>query len=168
MKLIDRYFEHPVIWDFAISGGLAFFGAICVTRGFLAVPTVDHLYSTVSDMSTISLTMGGFILTLVTLLISFKSTNKIDKSNVQETDKVFDLFFASPFYFRTIKILNNSIKSLVVVALIGYILKLSLTQTTAFALFLYCIFGIAVIILTVVRCVVILSTIVAMQEERET
>jgi len=166
MKLLDIYFNRPVAWDFGIAGALAIVGGFFLKKQYLAIPTVDHLYSTVSDMSTISLTMAGFILTLVTVLISFKSTNKIDKNNVQESDKIFDLFFASTLYFRTIKLLNNAIKSLAFIALMGYILKLGLKSSTAFILFLYSMFGIAVIILTVIRCVVILTTIVKMQEEK--
>lgn len=165
--MLNFYFKYPVLNDYLISGLIVLFARFLLNHNCLSIPKADHLYSTVSDMSTIALTMAGFILTLTTVLISFKSTNKTDRNNVQESDKVFDIFFVSKLYFETIHILNNSIKSLSVIALAGYSLKLILPELILLPLYLYCIFGIVVIALTVIRCVVILTTIVKMQETNQ-
>ena len=164
--MLNFYFKRPIISDYTISGIVVIIVWYLLCSNYLIIPKADRLFSTVSDMSTIALTMAGFILTLTTVLISFKSTNKIDKNNVQESDTVFDLFFASKLYFDTIKILNNAIKSLSIIALIGYLLKLVLSEVYLLQLYLYSVFGIVIIVLTVTRCVFILTTIVNMQKEK--
>ena len=164
--MLNFYFKRPILSDYAIASLVVIIAVFLLGSNCLSLPNADRLFSTVSDMSTIALTMAGFILTLSTVLISFKSTNNIDKGNVQQSDKVFDLFFASKLYFETIKILNNAIKSLSTIALLGYILKLSLSESYLSHLYLFCIFGIVIIVLTVIRCVIILTTIVKMQEEK--
>jgi magnesium-transporting ATPase (P-type) len=164
--MLNFYFKRPIVNDYVISGIIVFIARYLLCHNYLTIPKADRLFSTVSDMSTLALTMAGFILTLTTVLISFKSTNKIDRNNIQESDKTFDLFFASKLYFDTIQILNNAIKSLSIIALLGYILKLTLSESFLSTLYLYCVLGIIVIILTVMRCVLILTTILKMQKEK--
>lgn len=162
--MLDRYFKNPLIWDYLLSTLLAVIAGYFVHRNCLKIPSEDHLYSTVSDMSTTALTMAGFILTLLTVLISFKSANKINRTQVREDDKVFDVFFISKLYFQTVSILKNAIKSLTIIAITGYILKLILDKTNYFLLYFFCIFGVAVILLTLWRSILILASIVKMQE----
>lgn len=165
--MLNFYFRFPVVVDYIVGVLVAFVVWFLLSHDYLSAPKADRLFATVSDMSTISLTMAGFILTLTTVLISFKSTNKTDRNNVLETDRVFDLFFVSKLYFDTVQILNNSIKSLSVIALTGYAIKLTISELFLSPLFLYCVLGIVVITLTVIRCVIILTTIVKMQEEKQ-
>lgn len=162
--MLDRYFRNPLIWDYVVSTLFVVVALYLVHIRFLEIPSEEHLYSTVSDMSTIALTMAGFILTLLTVLISFKSTNKIAKDQVKEDDKVFDLFFVSKLYFQTVEILKNGIKSLTIIAITGYALKLALNKMNYPVLYFFCVFAIVVILLTLWRSVLILANIVKMQE----
>lgn len=162
--MLDRYFKHPVFWDYVISFFITVTVSYFLKMGYFKIPSTEHLYSTASDMSTISLTMAGFILTLLTVLISFKSTNKIDKQNIQENDKIFDIFFVSKLYFQTVVILKNAIKSLTLIALIGYLLKLTLNSDTLLIMYFYCIFSISILLFTLWRSILILGRIVKMQE----
>lgn len=162
--MLDKYFKHPVVWDYMIAAGIVSIVFKLVILGYLNVPTEDHLYSTVSDMSTVGLTMAGFILTLLTVLISFKSTNKVNADDIGEDDKVFDIFFASKLYFSTVEILKNAIKSLTIVSLSGYTLKLFLKSTNNNILYFFCIAGATIILLTVWRCILILTRIIKIQE----
>lgn len=161
--MIDQYYKSPVFWDVSISLSLVGLVALLIYKDILHLPTEDHIYSTVSDMSTVALTMAGFILTLVTLLISFKSTSKINSNIAQEDNATFDLFFASNLYPQTVRILNNSIKEISVIALLGYFLKLTIDSSHYYVLFYDCVFGGCVILLTVWRCVAILTRIVKIQ-----
>lgn len=56
-----------------------------------------------TDLITISLTLAGFILTLITVLITFKSSSKIKKLEVDSKEPIFDLFFATSLYFETVR-----------------------------------------------------------------
>lgn len=162
--MLDTYFKNPLLWDYILSTLFTLIAWYFVSIQIVTIPKEEHLYSIVSDMSTISLTMAGFILTLLTVLISFKSANKIDKQQVKDDDKVFDLFFASKLYFQTITILKNAIKSLTLIAILGYILKLTLNKNNYSILYFFCVFAIIIILLTLWRSILILTNIVRMQE----
>ncbi len=165
--MFDKYFRNPVKWDFLISLVLSVSVWFFVRRGIISVPNEDNLYSMLSNISATALTMVGFIFTLVTILISFKSSNKVDKNNIKPDDSVFDMFFASDLYFETTSILNNAIKSLTFVALSGYLIGLFSRNIIENSLFYYCIFGVCVILLTILRSIFILTKIIKMQTEGE-
>lgn len=166
-KLLDRYFRNPILIDYILAF-LAVIAAFClVLNGHLYLPSTDRLYSTVSDICTVSLTMAGFILTLLTVLISFKSTSRVDSKNLKIDDSVFDIFFTSSLYFRTVEILKNAIISLTFVSLCGYLLKILFNSPEMPVLFYYCIFSVIIVILTVLRSVIILSSIINMQRDDE-
>lgn len=163
--MVDSYFKRPVFWDCILASSGIILAWLFLHKGYIILPSLDRLFSTVSDMSTISLTMAGFVLTLVTVFISFKSTIKVDANASSENTKVFYLFFASRLYYQTMKILNNAIKSLAIIALLGYFLKLILLPDIARVLYFYCVAGAIIIMLTVFRSAFILTTIVKMQED---
>ena len=62
----------------------------------------------VSDLANTGFTSAGFILTILTVIITFKSASRISKQNYQEDNTVFELFFASDLYFETVKILKTA------------------------------------------------------------
>jgi hypothetical protein len=165
MKILDRYFRHPVFYDFLFSTVVAILLIIGMHKGTIIAPSTDLLYSMVSDLSTVSLTLAGFLLTLITVLISFKSTNRIDRDDIKETDTVFDIFFASALYFETIKHLKSGIVSLVFIAVAGYVLKLSIAENVAYYLLPFNAAGLMIVVFSLSRGVIILSQIVKMQKE---
>ncbi|WP_418650140.1 hypothetical protein [Tenacibaculum aestuariivivum] len=117
-----------------------------------------------SDLSNIGLTCTGFILTLLTVLITFKSSSKVSKENYSNENSLFEMFFASDLYFMTVKILKNCIKSLIFISVFGYSLKLGLKQEYLKFTFFYNVLGLTVLALTLWRCLMILTKILKMQE----
>ncbi len=166
MKILDRYFRHPIFYDFLSSITVAILLIVGLRNGKIVAPSTELLYSMVSDLSTVSLTLAGFLLTLITVLISFKSTNRVDRDNIKESDTVFDIFFASALYFETIKHLKSGVVSLVFVAVVGYILKLSLAKEMAYYLLPFNAAGLIVVVFSLLRGVIILTHIVKMQKEQ--
>ena len=131
---------------------------------FINLPKIDRSLSITSDLSNVGLTSAGFILTLLTVLITFKSSSKITKENYTNNNSLFELFFTSDLYFLTVKILKNCIKSLIFISVFGYCLKIGLTQNKLQFTFFYNIFGLTIISLTLWRCLLILTKILKMQE----
>jgi hypothetical protein len=162
-RLLDIYFRRPILSDLVLAFAAVLSAKYLVQASVLFIPPTERLYSTVSDVCTVSLTMAGFILTLLTVLISFKSTSRVDPENIKMSDKVFDIFFISPLYFQTVKILQNAILSLTSMALIGYLLKILFNSPEMPILFFYCIFSVTIVMLTILRSVIILSSIIKMQ-----
>ena len=128
------------------------------------LPKDERSLSMTSDLANVGLTSAGFILTLLTVLITFKSGSQINKSNYSEDNSLFDLFFASNLYFTTVRILKNCIKSLILISVIGYALKLGLQKEFLKYIFFYNVFGLIIIGLTLYRCLLVLTKILKMQK----
>ena len=162
--MIDKYFRRPIFWDYLLSA-IVIITALCLkNHGLIKLPKEEYVYSIISDLSTVSLTMVGFILTLVTVLVSFKSSSKIEQPCNSEKNSVFNIFFSSILYFDTVRHLKNGIKSLTLIALTGYTLKLTVDHLKYELLFLYCFGAIVVIIMTIGRSLLILSQIIKIQQ----
>lgn len=162
--LLDTYFKRPLLFDFIISislVGILYFGVI---KWCIELPKPDRLNTIASDLAAISFTAAGFILTFLTLLISFKSSSKITKEDYSEDEPLFNLFFASDLYFITVRILKNCIKSLIITASVGYFLQLILPLYLVEYVFFYNVFALTIIVLTLFRCLLILNKILQMQE----
>lgn len=162
--ILDKYFKHPVFWDYTISLFVVLTSMVLYYNEYFNLPKVERSISLTSDLSNVGLTSAGFILTLLTVLITFKSGSKITKENYTDNNSLFELFFVSDLYYITIKILKNCIKSLIFISVVGYGFKLGIKQSFLQYTFFYNIFGLSIIALTLWRCVLILSKVMKMQE----
>jgi hypothetical protein len=162
--MLDTYFKKPVFWDFLIALFSMAIIAFLDYKNLFKLPKSDYSLDMASDLSNISLTSAGFILTLLTVLITFKSGSNLTKENATESNSLFELFFTSPLYFETVKYLKNCIKSLIIIAIFGFSLKLGLSKDIREYIFYFNVVGLIVIIMTLWRCLLILSKILEMQE----
>jgi hypothetical protein len=162
--MLDTYFKKPVFWDYLIAAAVMSVVAILNFKEYYILPKDEYSLDMASDLSNISLTSAGFILTLLTVLITFKSGSNLTKEQATESNTLFELFFTSPLYFETVKYLKNCIKSLITIAIIGFSLKLGLTKGFREYIFFFNIIGLIVIVMTLWRCLLILSKILEMQE----
>ena len=165
--MIDRYFKAPLLWDYTIANLLFVLCIILKIKGVISLPKSDYAISIASDLSNVALTLAGFILTLLTVLITFKSGSKLTKKSNIDDEKIFDVFFITGLYFETVKHLKNCVKSLVIIAILGYSLKICLPEESRHYIFFYNVFGFIIIILTLVRSLLILTKIIHLQKEDE-
>lgn len=162
--MIDRYFRRPLLWDYFFAITLSVIVIILYNKTYITLPKEEYIISIASDLSNISLTLAGFILTLLTVLITFKSGSKVTKESSNEHDSLFELFFATDLYFQTVKHLKNCIKSLITITVLGYSLKLGLNQNYYFYIYFFNVFGLVIIVLTLSRSLLILTKIINMQK----
>jgi hypothetical protein len=163
--ILDKYFRRPLFWDYLICSVICLFTVYLVYNGKIKLPSKEDSIAVTSDITNISLTLSGFILTLLTVLITFKSGSKIRKIELESDEPIFNLFFASRYYFVTVKHLKNCIKSLIFIAVIGFIIKLFLPTDYKKKAFFFNVIGLGIIILTISRCVLILTKVLELQEE---
>ncbi|HLP14467.1 MAG TPA: hypothetical protein VK177_21230 [Flavobacteriales bacterium] len=163
--MLDKYFKAPLFWDYllaSIFSGAPFFFYL---KSKIDLPEDNFIISMTSDLSNVALTLAGFILTLLTVLITFKSGSNVQEKPDETKKSVFELFFASGLYFLTIKHLKNCIKSLLLMATIGYSLKLCLSPSHYHLMYFFNIFSLVIIILTLWRSLLILTKILKLQKE---
>jgi hypothetical protein len=162
--ILDIYFKRPIFWDYLIGSITVLVLTILFRDEKLSLPSTQDSYSLTGDLTNISLTLIGFILTILTVLITFKDNSNIKVAN--EDDPVFTKFFATSYYFETVRHLKNCIKSLTIITTFGFFLKLSLTIELRKLLFFYNVLGLIIVMLTVYRCLLILSKTLELQRTK--
>lgn len=165
--MIDCYFKRPLILDYIISSLILTSAIVLYKKDLIELPSCDYSISIATDLSNISLTLSGFILTLLTVLITFKGGAKIKKDDYTDNDTIFDVFFTTGLYYETIKHLKNCVKSLIFISILGYSLKIGLHHRFIHLLFFYNIFGFAIIIFTLIRSLLILTKVINLQKTSE-
>lgn len=162
--ILDYYYKRPVLIDYFL-GLIIAFAVFLVCRKYgidINLGKSDNSIST--EIANSSLTFSGFVITFLTLLITFKngsSSQNVDGALPNKT--IFDSFLSSPLYFSSTTILKNCVKSLIGLAIIGYVLLLSVPESIKSLLFYYSILGLVIILLTIWRCIYVLSKIIDFQ-----
>lgn len=160
--ILDIYFKRPIFWDYILSVCITSALIFCFLRDKITLPDDNDSYSLTGDLTNIALTMGGFILTILTVLITFKDNSS---ANVNaDGAPTFNRFFSTDYYHETVRHLKNCIKSIIVIAALGFFFKLALIQDVREYLFFLNVFGITIIIFSVYRCLLILSRILELQK----
>jgi len=161
--ILDIYFRKPVFWDFLTATIITFILYILYKNSHIALPENQDSYSLAGDLTNITLTLSGFILTILTVLITFKDNTRTNE-NIDDSN-VFNKFFNTKFYYETVRHLKNCIKSIVTVSAIGFFLKLFLLKELREYFFFFNSFGLIITILTIWRCLLILSKILSFQKD---
>lgn len=163
--MIDIYFRRPLLYDYLfcslITGGLY----ILYVRHLISIPKAEASVSTTTDLATIALTLAGFVLTLLTVLITFKTGARIPNAEDNENIPLFDLFFSTGLYYRTTSLLRGCIKSLLFVAILGFTLKLFLTEALTKYIYFANVIGLIIIATTLSRSLLILTNIINLQKQ---
>ncbi len=162
--ILDIYFKRPLFWDYFIATCCIGVLILLISNERISLPVAQDSFSLTGDLTNISLTLVGFILTILTVLITFKDNSSNSISS--EEEPVFNKFFSTVYYFETIKHLKNCIKSISLIAVLGFSFKLFLTDTNRIYLFYYNVFGLIIIMLTIYRCLLILSKILELQKSK--
>lgn len=163
--MIDVYFRRPLLYDYLLCGIITCMLYFLHTRQLLIIPKAEISVSTTTDLSTIALTLAGFVLTLLTVLITFKTAAKIPNRQGNENIPLFDMFFSTGLYYRTITLLKGCIKSLIFVAILGFTLKLFLTDVFTKYIYFSNVVGLTIICTTLWRSLLILTNIVRLQKQ---
>ncbi len=159
-RVLDFYFRFPILMDYLVGFSLLCLVHYCVKNCILEIPKEESILNYASETTTILLTLAGFILTFLTVLITFK-TGKVEES---ENITLMEKFCNSSLYKDTTTLLKNGIKSLIFITLVIYILRF--VNIFGIWLLYYCIIlGVAVLLLTILRALFILDNILDFHTE---
>lgn len=162
--ILDKYFVRPVFYDYLFSSLILIMLYIADLKEKITLPKADDSYDLTSDVTNIALTLAGFILTIITVLITFKDNSKNDNGELSEDHTAFARFFSSDFYFETIIHLKNCIKSVMTIAALGFFLKLFISEEYREFFFFFNALGVIIIITTIWRCTIILGKVLELQK----
>lgn len=163
VKILDKYYKYPVFYDYLISIIIIFLLVILERKDIINIPEKKFSYEFASDIGAIGLTISGFILTLITILISFKSSQILGEEKLKNDSNTFKIFLASDLYKSSIKILQNGVISLIIISFVIFLTKLLYLDDISDYIFYLNIVGLVVILSTFLRCYYVLGLILKMQ-----
>lgn len=163
--LLDVYFNNPVKYDYIISFLFVFFLKRYFINQHICIPGIEQIMALASETVTILLTLAGFILTFLTVLITFKLDAGKYESKPEEDMSLLEKFSHSGLYFDTTNIFKNSIKSVVFASLLIYFVRILSVNLSDEWVFLITVGGVVILILTLARNLFILDKILEMQKE---
>jgi len=165
-KVLDIYFNKPVLIDYLV-GILIATSIFLLDNKYKILGEIDNnnLVNFSSDIASVGLTVAGFILTLLTILITFKSTEDQRLKELSNSSSSFEIFFGSPLYFKAVKILQNAVGSLAVVSIVLFLVKLFLHSNWQNLLLYLNLLGVLVILTSFFRSLFILHSLVKLQNK---
>lgn len=159
-KILNFYFRFPVAIDFAIGIGIVFLINYYVNQKQLTIPEKQLILDYASETTTVLLTLAGFILTFLTVLITFKTSSTTLPSN----PSIMEAFCNSSLYKETTRQLKNCIKSLIFLTMVIYMLRF-INILGLWITYYWVIFSIIVLLLTILRSLFILDNILKFHTE---
>lgn len=161
MRLLDLYYKIPIVLD--IIANLLLLTLIYVLDKN-EIFSLQINYQT-NDISTVGLTLSGFVLTILTILISFKINTKKENGKTVYTTG-FDIFLNSKLYDKALSILKKGVILLMVVSFINLsVSNLLIDFYKIYGVYLNvsCLFF---VIVTFFRCFYILNLILKTQNNK--
>jgi hypothetical protein len=163
-KIIDIYYRFSILIDIILCAGICTSLKLYEIKYSLLLNYKTYDRTLCSDLGSIGLTIGGFLLTISTILISFKITALYDKSELMDNSNTFKIFISSKLYFKTVSFLNKSVLILVLLSLSNYLFKIVVQPDFNYLLFYLNICTIFIIFTTFSRCLYVLNMIIKMQK----
>lgn len=126
--LKDKYYKRPIFYDYFIC--IVIIGVMFLLNyiGLYCLPGSEKSASLASDIGAIGLTVSGFILTIIAILVTLKSGQLISGEKLSNESSPFKIFLSSPLYDKSIEILKSGVVSLIVVCIIIFLMKLILVH----------------------------------------
>lgn len=161
---LDILYKYPILVDTIL--GILFCVIIKLYESKYGYLSIYKSYdvSICSDLGAIGLTISGFLITIVTILVSFKTSSLIDKTDLKKDSNSFLIFISSPFYFQTVKFINKSVIILVILSITNYILKIFISTEYNYIMFFTNIITVILILTTFSRSIYIINLIIKMQK----
>lgn len=91
--LLDKYYQRPLLYDILLTLGILVSLYICNQKFDFDLVLEEEA----GNLGSIGLTISGFILTLLTILLTVKSNIIVRGEKIDENPNAFQVFLASPF-----------------------------------------------------------------------
>ncbi|AGC76132.1 hypothetical protein LX97_00808 [Nonlabens dokdonensis] len=162
--ILEAYYKRPLLYDYLLAG-IVCAGVLFIRKqGLLLIPKTELINQIASDLATIGITISGFILTIMTLFITMKSSQILEKRILTEQSSAFEIWLRSPMYETSIKIIKYGVFSLLAVSITLYVLQLFIVDKYENIIFYFDILILILIFTTFLRCFYVLDLILKMQQ----
>ena len=163
--MVEIYYKRPILYDYIFSAIVVVTIFLLKENYILKKTDLNRSLEFASDIGTVGLTVSGFILTLLTILLTLKSGQIITDEKLTNHSSPFKIFLESPMYEKSVDILRNGVLSLIIICFIIFFLKLVFSIDAVEIIHYLSIVGLIIIITTFLRCFYVLDMILKMQKK---
>jgi len=164
-KLLNIYIKRPLLYDLIICAFIII--GISYIKLFSLTVTLEAAKSTLSDIVNTSISLAGFILAALTIIVTFKDNiAHKDKNNpIKYSEEVsgFELIFSSKHYKRIVGVFSWAAIIYILLFLIFSVLKLLLDKIPDKFYLYILIVGIVLVALTIFRSLLVLYKVIKLQ-----
>jgi hypothetical protein len=179
LKISDYYIKRPLLWDILICTLI-----ICTVHYSIEIKKIiqlnvdaESLKSNLSDIIATSISLAGFVLASLTIIVTFKEniTQKQNSIAQNQTDGItnpntnitgIELLFTSVHYGRIVGVFSWAAFILLSLFVIISMTKMFTKCLSINELFYASIIGITIIALTIFRSLLVLYAIIKLQLKR--
>lgn len=178
-RILNIYIKRPLFWDIVTTIALCFLYYLLLSKfSFSLNFDKDIIASILSDLISTSISLAGFVLASLTIIVTFKDniSQKIEANNNQNTSNSnitakssssgIALLFSSKHYGRIVGVFTWAVFIYLGLFLILSFLKLFIGKIPIDYFAYVCIIPIVLITLTIFRSVLVLYKIIKLQLKR--
>jgi hypothetical protein len=164
-KILNIYIKRPLLYDLLICGIIVF----CIDYFQILTLTVslDSAKSTISDVVNTSISLAGFILAALTIIVTFKDNiahkEKSNPTKNSEDQSGFEMIFSSKHYKRIVGVFSWAAIIYISLFLMFSILKLFLSKIPEKFYLDIVLVGILLVAFTIFRSLLVLYKIIKLQ-----
>lgn len=166
-KTIDAYIKRPILYDIiislVISCGLKILNFFeFVDFDFSDDSFKSHIIDISSEIGIAVITLAGFILTVLTIIVTFKNTINTD---ILKEKNLTTIFYTSDFYLKSVLLLKNSVKILLLIFFSAFFSKL-FNRFSIELVFYFNLFVLTISLLNAYRFLLVLGIIISFQTDK--
>lgn len=159
---IDHYLRHPLFWDGLLIAATLIVNHYC--KAFFCIRIgADTQINLLSNIIGTSVSLAGFILAALTIIVTFKSN--LSAHSARAAKNPLELLFSTNNYTNIVRVFRHSIIELTavfVVLYLAWVLKENLGDKVLF----YCnIYGVLITCLSLIRSLFILFIVLKMDKK---
>ncbi len=168
IKVINWYLKRPIICDTVFTIVLLFALLVLQKKGLVSTFDCEIIKSLNSDLISTSISLAGFILASLTIIVTFKdsvTSRNIDIQDSKKNQNGRDLFFLSKHYYPTVNIFYRASLILLLIFFLLAIVKVINNNLDNEIYSLIIIGSLIIIVTTVFRNLYLLLQIIKLQNQ---
>jgi len=161
-QILNIYIKRPLLWDLAITGMLCFLFMIVVdTNSITLTDDYDLIQSIISDLISTSISLAGFVLASLTIIVTFK--DNISRKSPSLDDSSIELLFSSKHYGRIVGVFTWAVFIFLALFLMLSLSKLIIAKISFSIAIYFCLVPISLTTLTIFRSILVLYSVIKLQ-----
>lgn len=161
-KILNIYIRRPLLWDIIVTGLLCYLIFFAINKLNIAISIDSELIKSImSDLISTSISLAGFVLASLTIIVTFKDNLSHKNKGVEETG--IGMLFSSKHYGSIVGVFTWAVIIFLALFLLLSLGKLFVSKLPLSYSLYFCIIPISLTTLTIFRTILVLYSIIKLQ-----